>query len=510
MKKIIALLSVFALCLTAFAIMSVSADNFEPVLRFAVYSDIHVGIADDERCAKVASAMQYAYSYAESCEYDDLDAFIFAGDIGHAGEDHQWIAARDTIVANTDTDDTALMVLMGNHEYYLDEETAHDRFLDVFKYTNGGGEATVLPSSMDAVNTHMVINGIHVIGLSLDSKYPYETCYTEEKIAWVEDQLEIAAADTGSDKPIFVFQHVGCENTVIGTESGAFVGLNEIYSKYPQVICMAGHSHAPINCETSIWQDTFTALGTGAFQYATVPIYDGVKVYLYDKDVYDIDQFYIVEVDAKGATRITMHDVDENKIVGETYLIDSYNTADFKYTADRINNMPFDFPENATVTVQNATAHKVNFTFTPVMQDQLSATAYHVEIVDPDGKVVNNQYIGWAFYDESEEDQVVEFGNIIPGIKEGVEYTLYIEGVNTGFKQLIDDTAFRTRKLSTKFHFGELIETEAEPTEEVVAPVVAVGSGLIVWLYVGIAAAVLTIGAVVVFIVLKKKKGNNK
>ena len=508
MKKIIALLMAFVLCMGLVGVVSVSADDFTPVLRYAVFSDIHIGMAGDYRCEKVTNAINYAYEVAKAdAAYDKLDAVVIVGDIGEEGQDQQWQAAKEVVTSNVNSEETALMVLMGNHEFNTDEETAKERFIDVFEDVNGGGNAEVLDGTMNCANVHYVINGYHFIGFSPDVITPWDHVYSDEKAAWVEEQLKIAEEDTGKDKPIFVFQHIGSLGTVIGTEDDTSNLFREIYNKYPQLVSVSGHSHFPINSETSIWQGEYTAIGTGAFKNAAMPHFDGVKVYLVDKDEYDIDQFYIVEVDAEGRTRITMRDTSEKKQIGETYLIDSYNPADFIYNEKRLEDKPFRFSDDAKLEITDAIAHKVNFTFTPVKQDCLTATAYHVYIDDADGKTVFNQYVGWAFYDESEEDLPVEFGGIIPGLKEGIVYTLTVEGVNSGYTELISEASRVTEnKLTTTFHLGELPEesetseeseiSQAEPESKKSA------SSMIPW----IIAIVAGLAAVFIVVIKKKKK----
>ena len=508
MKKIAVFLLILTISIGLLGALSVSADDFTPILRYTVFSDIHIALENYVRCQKVENAIKYSYEYAKSdSRYDKLDAIVIVGDIGHGGEDRQWGYAKDVILKNTDTDETSLMVLMGNHEFYADEAGAKERFLDVFGDVNGKAGAKLV-DKLDDVNAHYIINGIHFIAISPDVKEPWDHVYNEKKVAWVEVQLKAAEADTGKDKPIFMFQHIGNLETVLGTKVQVPDMFKDIFDKYPQLINFSGHSHCPLNNEASIWQGGYTALGTGAFQNAIMPHFESLQAHTVDKDEEEIDQFYIVEVDASGTTRITMHDAGDKKQVGETYLIDSYNTADFKYTPDRLAKFPFKFSDDAKLIVNDAIAHKINFTFTPVKQDCLTATAYHVTISDPDGNPVYNQCIGVAYYDESEEDVTAEFGGILPALKEGVEYTLTVEGVNTAFIEKIDERAYHTEnKLETKFHFGDLPQTAPETEESTDNPVQPEkDSPVNIYVIIGIsAAALLLIGAVIVIIVKKKK-----
>ena len=235
MRKIIALILSFTVCFGIFGAFITSADDFTPILRFTVFSDIHIALENDERCEKVANAIKTSYDYARSnTSYDKLDAIVIVGDIGHSGEDRQWGYAKDVILSNTDTNETSLMVLMGNHEFKTDEETAEKRFISVFGNLNGGANANRV-NELNAVNAHYTLNGIHFITISPDIMEPWDHPYSEDKVAWVEKQLEIAENDTGKDKPIFVFQHIGNLSTVIGTKVAVCEQFNDIFNKYPHI-----------------------------------------------------------------------------------------------------------------------------------------------------------------------------------------------------------------------------------------------------------------------------------
>ncbi len=508
MRKIIALILSLTVCFGIFSTFITSADDFTPILRFTVFSDVHIALENDERCTKVENAIKYSYAYAkDNSEYDKLDAIVIVGDIGHGGEDRQWGYAKDVILPNVDTDETSLMVLMGNHEFKADEDTAENRFISVFGDVNGGANASRV-NELNAVNAHYTLNGIHFITISPDMMEPWDHPYSEDKVTWVEKQLEIAQADTGKDKPIFVFQHIGNLDTVLGTKVAVCEQFNDIFSKYPQVVNFSGHSHCPINNEASVWQGGYTAFGTGAFQNAIMPHYNSLQSHTVDKNEDEIDQFYIVEIDADGTTRVTMHDGDEKKQVGETYFIDSYDPADFKYVPDRLNKFPFKFSDDALLSVNDAAAHKLSFTFTPVKQDCLTATAYHFIITDSGGNSVYDACIGTAYYDEGEDDVTAEIGGILPALKEGMEYTLTLEGVNTAFIEKIDERAYHTEnKLSTKFHFGDMPapSPESESESDIIIPQDPPPDNDYL-LIIGICIGVVIIAAAVVLIILKKKK----
>lgn len=211
------------------------------MLRFVVGSDVHVVSQGDAKDVKLQKMLAQSYDIAVNSgnHYENLDAVVLVGDIGDNGRDAEWRAVKNTLDNGLDYDETKAIVTMGNHEFYEDKTTAVDRFEDVF----GAGTA----------EAHYVINGYHFIIVAPDADSRNGFDYNADTAAWVEQQLKIAQADTGKDKPIFVFQHIGNQNTVIGTsqyagEQAATI-LESVYRKYPQVVNFSGHSHCPLNDE---------------------------------------------------------------------------------------------------------------------------------------------------------------------------------------------------------------------------------------------------------------------
>lgn len=301
--------------------LPVTPEDFEPVLRFAVCSDVHFG-NDNELEAKgeeageeyeeylqkvdvpgqrLAAAIQMAYSYSESYDgYKGLDAFAVAGDFTNKGAPEQYEAFNKTCSENLRAD-TQRIVCAGNHEYIMYEDS--DR-------TEG---ARVFEKYIGSLNNHYVINGYHFISVSYDDKV--ET-YLKSGV-WLKKELDKAVADTG-DKPIFVFQHPAPFLTVYGSVKWGDPTISAILSSYPQVVDFSGHSHYPINDPRSIWQGTFTALGCGTLAYFETEL-DTIAGN-FPGDVEQAAQFYFVEADKDGNLRIKAYDLLTNQFLVEYYL----------------------------------------------------------------------------------------------------------------------------------------------------------------------------------------------
>ena len=301
--------------------LPVTPEDFEPVLRFAVCSDVHfendneleakgeeAGEEYEEYLQKVdvpgqrlAAAIQMAYSYSESYDgYKGLDAFAVAGDFTNKGAPEQYEAFNKTCKENLRAG-TQRIVCSGNHEYYM------------YRIKDRAEGARDFEKYIGSLNSHYVINGYHFISVSYDDKI--ET-YLKSGV-WLKKELDKAVADTG-DKPIFVFQHPAPSLTIYGSVRWGDPTISAILSAYPQVVDFSGHSHYPINDPRSIWQGTFTALGCGTLAYFETEL-DTIAGN-FPGDVEQAAQFYIVEADKDGNVRIKAYDLITNQFFVEYYL----------------------------------------------------------------------------------------------------------------------------------------------------------------------------------------------
>lgn len=151
--------------------------------------------------------------------------------------------------------------IMGNHDYWLPD------FVDCWQIPFTG---TLQRRFMKATNetspwTHKVVNGYHFIGASPTNGGMGEEAYTK-KLDWIKEQIELAVNDDPG-KPIFVLTHNNPQNTVYMSAEDGCNNLNELFSQYPQVVSISGHSHASLMDEESIYQKDYTAINTQCLSY---------------------------------------------------------------------------------------------------------------------------------------------------------------------------------------------------------------------------------------------------
>lgn len=72
------------------------------------------------------------------------------------------------------------------------------------------------------------------------------------------------AAELPADKPFFYVQHPHLKGTNL---SGSAPKTTEALKKHPNAVAFSGHSHYSISLGSQIWQEEFTAIGTGCLQY---------------------------------------------------------------------------------------------------------------------------------------------------------------------------------------------------------------------------------------------------
>ena len=337
------------------------AEEFTPVLRFVVASDVHVAdVKSEQEEQRLADLFTVAYDYAAGHgSYTALDGVFFAGDVSDRGTPYS-LQKFFSIVEENVREGTQVRAILGNHEYYDNADLADYRF--------------VTASGYESSDSHLVVGGYHFIFVSPDKG---GKGYSADKQKFLSDALAEAAKDdpTGR-KPIFVFQHHHVKKTVLGSGRWGVEDLKDILKKYPQVIDFSGHSHFPISDPRSVWQDEFTALGTGTLSYYEMDMAGVYDDYIFPTDreggwtdsatgERDAAQFYIVEVDANHAVKVQGYDLLSGEWMIDPILIRSVgDPAEFTYTDARYDAaQPPVFAEGSAVTVDAGTDSTVTMRF---------------------------------------------------------------------------------------------------------------------------------------------------
>ena len=394
-------------------------DGFVPVFRAIACSDTHVSSTGDVTATRLANLFKSAYKYASAHEaYNTVDAMLVAGDLTNAGKPSELKAWKSIADANI-KEETTLMTVMGNHEYY------------------DGGIASYTENMDPNLDKHIVVNGYHFIGISTRGEDSYPT----EVQNWLREELEKAAADD-PEKPIFVFMHHHLENTVYVSRTwntGFSSQIRNILKKYPQVIHFSGHSHGPINNPLTIWQDNFTTVGTGTLAYFEME--SGMTEGTVPKDADQAAQFHIIEVDANNRVRILPYNLltdsffktpanTDNPEKQLVYSIDKpSDKSTFIYTKERYKNpaKPY-FAEGAKLTVSDVTTNGAQITV-PTAFDSSCLYSYHVVCTPAEGSDATKRefrYYAQYYFEPMPESQVLP----ATGLKDNTEYTIDVYPVS--------------------------------------------------------------------------------
>ena len=112
-------------------------DDFTPVVRFVVCSDIHLDGDETQQAAiRFANLFTDMYEYAEGCDYKNLDAVLVAGDFTGGGAEKEY-QIYNKIINENKKDETQILTVLGNHEFIDYRDVDASVGYDVYrKYVN--------------------------------------------------------------------------------------------------------------------------------------------------------------------------------------------------------------------------------------------------------------------------------------------------------------------------------------------------------------------------------------
>lgn len=217
----------------------------KPLLKVGIISDTH--ISTEESLEVFRRALVY---FREN----GVDAVMIAGDITNNSRLSQFKAVAkvwDDVFASWKTPagrKVEKLFVTGNHDIgkYSPEEMT-SIWMNVF-----GEEWS--PVYMKE------INGYKFIGAHFDNR---------ETTPGLAGFMDAVRNQLPSDKPFFYFQHTHPKGTcsapwVWGQDNGETTG---ILNGFPNVVAFSGHSHTSLTDERTIWQGTFTSVGTSSLSY---------------------------------------------------------------------------------------------------------------------------------------------------------------------------------------------------------------------------------------------------
>lgn len=338
--------------------------EFKPVMRFIVSSDSHITTIGDFQSVRLQKMIKLGYDIAEKDnEYNKLDAVLMAGDVTDQGTKIAFGSLRAVKNSVVKGDTQFLAVAASSHDEKSLGKASRDYFTEVME---------------QETDFHRVINGFHFIGISA-SRTEGEH-YSEYQKEWLVKELNAAVADDPF-KPIFVMQHEHISGTVYGSldnEGWGMPDFRDILQRYPQVVDFSGHSHYPINDARSIWQEGFTAVGTGGLYYVELTVDDERTVH--PAGYRQVASFWVVEVDADNRIRMRAVDLGAEEYLCE-YILNTPFDRSYTRAAQLLRSRKPEFKEGTTLEVKGK---KVTFAAAESM-DGMPIFMYRAYAVDAEG-----------------------------------------------------------------------------------------------------------------------------
>ena len=400
------------------------AQEFVPVFRFAIASDVHISANDRTNTDRFTKLFETAYRYSDDHPtYKCLDAVLLAGDNCNSGTDEEY-AILNGVVKENMREGTQFVPIMGNHEF------------------GGGGHEGYERNMETPLDLHVVIKGFHIIGLSPD---PKDTWQTLKQANWMYGELKKAEKDD-PERPIFTMQHGHIFNTVYVSRSWhtqAFTSLHSVYSQFPQVINFSGHSHGPINHPLSIWQNSYTQVGTGTLNYFEMEC--DVTKKTVPAGARNAAQYTIVEVDAQNRVRLLPFNILTDDFMKTPSTTDDpdkqlirqvekpSDPSTYVYTSSRYKTAtsPW-FSDGAAVTVTDVGTDRAAITFDRA-DDNECVYAYRIRVAEakhPLKAVVKESIYAEYYFEPTPETQ----SYTIEGLEAGKEYVVTVTPLNAWLK----------------------------------------------------------------------------
>ena len=337
--------------------------EFTPVIRFVACSDSHLKTAAGVGSHRLEKTAKLAYAIAKADdEYNNLDAFLINGDITNDGNIDQFAGFKVIADKYIKSETELLPIIANNHDFRNMKKQTVAYFSQLM------GKDT---------DYHKVVNGYHFIGIS-----------------------------TSDVEGVFVSQHEHVLNTVYGSSDFDGWGIDDfsdILEQYPQVVDFSGHSHYPLNDPRSVWQGSFTAIGTGALAYMELTVENQRKVHPTGNSLEA--QFWIVELDKDSNMRLRGIDLIEQKILCEYILANPANPANREYTPEKQaarSTAPV-FNENAELKVTKL-AKSVTVKFDAAQSASSEPIfLYKVKVINSDGEVVKSDWVLPKYYSATVE-----------------------------------------------------------------------------------------------------------
>ena len=375
-------------------------EDFEPILRFIASSDIHLN-GDEEQinAIRLKNLIADIYKYSETQSYKKLDALMVVGDFAGGGAEEEYASFNKIIDSVIRKDETQVITVLGNHEFINYRDVDATVGYKVYKKMIN-----------ENVDTDIVINGYHFIGVSYDDNGKTFSGKTD----WLRERLENATKED-PQKPVFVYQHPHPTLTVYGSITWSDLDIRKVLNDFPQVVDFSGHSHYSPSDPRCVWQGKFTAVGCGSLG----ALMGNLNYIEGDKDAPGKSAAaWVVEVDKDGNISFKLYDV-ENRMFFQsidyyfTNLSDKSKRAYTFHKQKSLDTKPL-FTENATIKNTTNEDNEVVISF-PEARGYYEAENYKIIVKDNNNKKVFEKTVISEYVRATDDDVKVNLGKLEKG-----------------------------------------------------------------------------------------------
>ena len=302
----------------------------EAILKFGVFSDTH--ITEDESWHTNRYFRQGLALLKNVAP--DANCICCCGDLTQWGKPAQLGNFLSILKSEYDLTQTPFIFCSGNHDNFVNhyDKAGLAQFEERIKEGLGAESYSRDIATGPNLSRHVVVNGVHFICLNVENYVLPGDAYSPEMLLWFEAEMKKAAA-ASLDMPIMVFSHIQISNTIAGSDFYTAVypllllhsnQLRPILAKYPQAIYFSGHLHYSNNGDSSIAQQGFAAVNCPPLDYLCTDfgfyqMKGGLDCIFEEAKLHPACM--LVEVNAKGETRITNLDILSGEKCNEPWLI---------------------------------------------------------------------------------------------------------------------------------------------------------------------------------------------
>ena len=374
-------------------------EDYTPVLRFIACSDVHLdGNEEQPNAIRLANLIKDMYKYSELQDYKTVDALMVVGDFAGGGAESEY-ATFNKIIEDNIRPQTQVLPVLGNHEFIEYRDYDPTIGYDVYK-----------KMISEDVDTDIVINGYHFIGVSYDNNGKT----FKGKTAWLREKLQNATNEDPT-KPIFVYQHPSPTLTVYGSISWSDLDIKKVLKEFPQVVDFSGHSHYSPSDPRSVWQGEFTAIGCGSLG----ALMGNLNYIEGDQDAPGKSAAaWLVEVNKDGNVRLKLYDV-ENRIFfkGNEYYFSNLSDItkrDYTWAKQQSLDTSPQFPEKSKVknTLNDEKETIISF---PEAKGYYEAENYKITVKNNDDKKVFEKTVISEYVRATDDDVTVNLGKLEKG-----------------------------------------------------------------------------------------------